>query len=360
MKFNVQRGDSHSQSEASKLAKSRTGGSEKPTIIEKAVKVLPCPYFVKCLIFWIIFGTPGMVLTRYLDTFDISKATALFENLTPQDVIIFSMANLVLPLYAFYGTGYMRKKIVEALPQLKLVTNDGAESLERVFGSISRSAPALVLAILFAVVSIASFPGQVTHILGILSLVVKVVGFTFAMLAYGTFVWMYVSSIRGLHRFGKQYLTFVPFYEDSHLGTKALGSVSLSFAWVYFVGTGLVFFSSAPVPSVLLLALIGLILLGVILFFLPLHVVHDKMTKEKHAAEKLLRKKLSRIVSTLESKDENSSEISDLLMFQILEKKASKVSEWPFDVSTLSWFSAIVITIIGTIITRYLLIFLGL
>jgi hypothetical protein len=99
---------------------------------------------------------------------------------------------------------------------------------------------------------------------------------------------------------------------------------------------------------------------GVVLFFLPLQTVHQKMAKEKHAAEKLLRKRLAKIMEALDRNDEDSNEITDILLFQMLEQKISKISEWPFDTATLSWFSAIVITILGTIITRYLLIFLGL
>lgn len=301
-----------------------------------------------------------MVLTRYLDTFDINRALVLFDQLTPQNVIVFSMANFVMPLYAFYGAGYMRRSIVAKIPDLESVTANGTNTLNKVFGSISKLMPALVLAVLFAVVSVASFPGQSMHIIGYSGLVVKVVGFAFAMLAYGTFTWMYARSIWGLHQLGRYHLRFVSFYEDSHLGMKSLGSISLSFAWVYFLGTGLVFFSSNLVPIPLLLALLGLIVLGVVLFFLPLQTVHEKMAKEKHVTEKFLRKRLAQIVVTLERNDEASSEITDILAFQMLEQKISKISEWPFDTATLSWFSAIVITVLGTIITRYLLIFLGL
>jgi len=342
------------------LAKTKPKGVEEPTIIEKVVNVLPGPYFLKCLTFWIAFGTPGMVLTRYLDTFDISRALALFDQFTPQNVVVFSVANFAMPLYAFYGAGYMRRRIVAKMPDLELVTDNGTHALNKLFGSISKFTPALVLAILFALVSVMSFPGQTMHIVGYSSLVVKVVGFSFEVLAYGTFIWIYTSSIRGLYQLGKYHLRFVSFYEDSHLGMKSLGSISLSFAWVYFLGIGLVFFSSNPVAIPLLLALLALIVIGVVLFFLPLQTVHQKMTKEKQAAQKLLRKHLAQIAAALERNDEAFSEITDVLVFQMLEQKVTKISEWPFDTAALSWFSAIVITVLGTIITRYLLIFLGL
>lgn len=342
------------------MIKQKPTGPEKLTIVEKLVSVLPGAYFFKCLTFWIIFGTPGMVLTRYLDTFDLTKATAIFAQVAPQDIFIFSMANFVMPLYAFYGTGYMRRKLVRAMPDFESLTAGGRDTLIKVFGSVSKSLPVLILGGLFAVVSIASFPGQAQHVAGYSSLAVKVVGFSTAVLAYGTFVWVYASSIKSIHQLGKEHLRLVSFYEDSHLGMKPFGSLSLSFTWVYFLGIGLVFFSANPFPIPLLFALLGLILLGAFVFFLPLRIVHMKMAKEKRAAEKLLRKHLAQIVTSLEQKDENPNDISDLLAFQLLEQKVAKISEWPFDTVTLSWFSAIVITVLGTIITRYLLIFLGL
>jgi hypothetical protein len=138
-----------------------------------------------------------------------------------------------------------------------------------------------------------------------------------------------------------------------------LGSISLSLVWVYFLGIGLVFFSFSPLPLLLLLALGGLTVLGVVLFFLPLYEIHVKMMKEKQAAEKAMRLRLCQVVETLESSKETTCEVTDLLAFQMLEQKVSRISEWPFDTATLSWLSAIVISVLGAIITRYFLAFIG-
>ena len=301
-----------------------------------------------------------MVLTRYLDTFNPEKIISLFGVISAQNIIVFSLANFVMPLYAFYGIRHMRLKIAKTMPELNQVALDGAPTMDKIFGSISKLLPTIILAAFFAAISILSFPGQTQHVVGVLSLIVKVVGFTVSMFAYGTFVWMYVSSIRGLYRIGGERLRFVSFYEDKHMGMKSLGSVSLSLAWIYFLGIGLVFFSFTPLPLPLLTALFGLMTLGVILFFLPLNEVHIKMKKEKRTIEKALNKRLRQVVESLESNKENSNEVTDLVAFQIMEQKVTKISEWPFDTVTLSWFSAIVITVVGTIVTRYVFVFLGL
>jgi hypothetical protein len=131
--------------------------------------------------------------------------------------------------------------------------------------------------------------------------------------------------------------------------------------WVYFLGIGIVFFSFSPLPVPLLLVLGGLILLGVVLFFLPLHEVHVKMSKEKQKAEEILRDRMRDLAKTLDSRSEGNEtdDIRGLLAVQLLEQKVSKISEWPFDTATLSWLSAIIISILAAIITRYLLAFLG-
>jgi hypothetical protein len=84
------------------------------------------------------------------------------------------------------------------------------------------------------------------------------------------------------------------------------------------------------------------------------------MKREKLAVEKALGKRLHQLVETLESSKEDPNEVTDLVAFQIIDQKVSSISVWPFDTVTLSWFSAIIITVLGSIITRYLLGFLGL
>jgi len=212
-----------------------------------------------------------------------------------------------------------------------------------------------VLAGVFGAVSLISLPGQTSHVLGYVSAIIKIVGFCFIMLSYGSFIWMYASSIRGLHRLGKERLRFVSYYQDAHMGMKSLGTLSLSFTWVYFVGITLTFFSVNPLPLPILLVVLVLIVLGILLFFYPAYTVHQKMVHEKHTAEIALRNRVSRIMRSLDQREESPEEIVDLFMFQALEQKVYAISEWPFDMRTLSWFSAIVLTVLGTEVTRLVL-----
>jgi hypothetical protein len=330
-------------------------GLERPTLIERVANLFPGPFFVKCLLFWTVFGTPGLLLSRYIDTLSIDKTLSIFGQVTVQNVFVFSLANFLIPLYAFYGTRYMRVQIVDTIPKLEPVTENGKAALSKLFDSVSSFWPALMLAGVFGTVSLVSLPGQTSHALGYVSAFIKIVGFCFIMLSYGTFVWMYASSIRGLHRLGKERLRFVSYYQDAHMGMKSLGTLSLSFAWVYFIGITLTFFSVNPLPLPILLVVLVLIVLGILLFFFPAYTVHQKMVHEKHAAEKALRNRLSRIMRSLDQREESPEEIADLFMFQALEQKVCMISEWPFDAKTMSWFSAIVLTVLGTEVARLVL-----
>jgi hypothetical protein len=333
----------------------RQRGPERPTLIERVASLFPGPFFIKFLLFWTVFGTPGLLLSRYIDTLSIDKTLSIFGQVTLQNVFVFSLANFLIPLYAFYGTRYMRVKIVDTIPTLEPVTINGKAALMKLFDSVSSFWPALVLAGVFGAVSLVSLPGQTSHALGYVSAVIKIVGFCFIMLSYGTFIWMYASSIRGLHRLGKERLRFVSYYLDAHMGMKSLGTLSLSFAWMYFVGIMLTFFSVNPLPLPILVVVLVLIVFGILLFFFPAYTVHQKMVHEKHAAEKALQNRLSCIMRSLDQKEESPEEITDLFMFQALEQKVCMISEWPFDVKTLSWFSAIVLTVLGTEVTRLVL-----
>lgn len=348
-----------------KVASLSVKGPEKPTLVERVVDLFPVPYWLGALILSAMIGVPGMLLGRYIDTRNINTTLSLFgKNFGWQNVVTFSLANFVMPFYALIGIAYMRSKIVGTEPHLAVLAPDGKKTLKRVFESVSRLWPAIILAIPLAAVSLVSFPGQSEHIAGPLSSVVKVVGFSFAILSYGTFVWVYISSIRGLYNLGKEPLKLVSYYEDLHLGLKPFGSLSLRLTLVYFVGIGLVFLSFLSVPTILDIALLVLIALGVIMFFLPLRTLHHKMCEEKRLAHKALNKHFKIIADILDRPSKNiqltMKDIRNLFALEIAERRVSGISEWPFYLSQLRWLSAFALAIGTTVITRYVLSFLTL
>ena len=337
----------------------------KPTTIERIIGLFPGPYAAKCLAFASVFGVPLLLLTRFLDSGNVQNSLAVFGPLLWQNVVTFSIANFVLLFYGAYGVRYMRSKIELTLHDFEPLTQESKKNLQKIFSPVCKLYPAIILAVLVFAASLASFPDQTQHASGSLSLIQVIISFPFVYLTYGTFVWVYASSVKSLHELGKQpVLPLSKFYEDPHLRMKPLGNLSLSLALVYFMGLGLVFFSFISIPVPLEFAVGVLILSGVALFFLPLNVMHQKMQAEKRKESEKLKIHYRQLAGSSDPLQSiyltDSKSIRRILAVDIIERQVASIPEWPFDSRTIKWLSAIVLTVLGSILTKYVFIFLGL
>ncbi len=338
---------------------------ERPTLIERIVEVLPGPYVVKCIIFSCLFGVPLLLLTRFLDTLNVQSALAVFGQMLWQNVSTFSFANFVLLFYAVYGVRYMRSRAAATLSEAgPLMPTSGGKTVHDVFSPVCSLFPAIGVSLLIAAVSLLSFPDQGQHAAGPISFALIVISFPFVYLAYGTFIWVYCSSVNCLYNLGKQPLQLAEFYEDSHLGMKPFGSLSLSLALVYFAGIGLVFFSFISIPAPLEFALSVMIVGGLVLFFLPMNVLHRKMRDKKrlerqkiNARHRSLLGSIGEPVQSILTVD--SKKLGHILETDLINKQVNSIPEWPFDSRTLTWLSAIVLAVVVSIVTRYVTFILG-
>ncbi len=337
---------------------------ERPTFLEQIVNLLPGPYVVKCVLFASILGVPLLLLTRFVDTLDVQATLAIFNPLSWQSVVTFSFANFILIFYAVYGVKYMRSKLYIMMPEIKSILPENSKKIQEIFKPTCNLTSAGILSLLLAAVSLASFPDQFSqHSAGSISLAQVALSFPFMYLAYGTFIWFYSSSVKCLHDLGKQPLKLADYYEDTYLGAKPIGSLSLSLALVYFSGLGLVFFSFLSIPALLELALVVMILGGIVLFFLPLHTIHKKMQQKKQLErDKLKNLHILQKESVYESMQNiqktPTRDLKHMLEVDIVDRHVKSIPEWPFDFRTLTWLSAIVLAVIASIIAKYVTILL--
>ncbi len=340
------------------MAGSSTEGPERPTLIERVIGAVPIPYALGCLLFASVLGVPGFLLARYVDTGSADVALSMFGPLLFHNVGTYVLANFGLTLYALAGTRYMRTRVVSTEPAMAALTPDGEEALHRSFGPLTRWWPPFAVGAIVFVVSYVALPDQMSGVTAPVELVLRAVSYPFTYLAYGTFVWVYVTAVRGLHRFGGEPLRLRSHYEDRFLGLKPFGSLSLSIAGVYFLGMSLVFFSFLIVPPPLLVLLGFLIFGGVVLFFLPLNAMHGRMRAEKRRARDDLTHHFRRVEEILTRRPEDgpavtTDEVHRLMALDIAERRVTVISEWPFDLRTLSWLGAIVLSVLAAVITRY-------
>lgn len=341
-----------------------TSNCAKPSLIERFINLFPGPYILKCLVFSCVFGVPALLLFRFFDTLDATAALEVFGPLLWQNVVTFSFANFVLLFYAAYGIKYMRSRIATMVPQLEPLMPKDGRTVQDIFHPVCAFLPAAVLSILLAVVSLLSFPNQGQHAAGPISLVLLAISFPFVYLVYGTFIWTYVSSIKCLYDLSRQPLRLAEFYEDAHLGMKSLGSLSLSLALVYFLGLGLIFFSFLSVPPPLEFAVVIMILAGVILFFLPLITIHQKMLDKKREERDKLKSHYTHLLKFIDEplRTGDATEVKHLrymMAVDIIDRQITSIPVWPIDSRSWRRISAIVFTVVISIVSRICLTFLG-
>ncbi len=333
------------------------------TVLERLVSLLPLPYGLSALMISASFGVPGFIVARYLDTGSVNRALSLFSLNLPS-VATYSLATFGLTLYALLGIRFMRSRTREAQKALVPLLPGGSETFEQAFAPVINSLPPLALTPVLLIVSFAAFPDQVHDVTGPCYLVLRALGFPIAYFAYASFIWVYLSSIWSLHVLGRGRLVLPSYLGHPHFGLKPFGSLSLALATVYFVGRVLVGFSFLSLPPLFVGLLAALALPGVILFFLPLLALHNRMVEEGRKAEAALAAAYTSAGAFLSAGEPEQARsdpeaVRRLLALQILEHRVSLLCRWPLDQRTMSAFSAIVVSVVAAIATRYVLTPLG-
>ena len=149
-----------------------------------------------------------------------------------------------------------------------------------------------------------------------------------------------------------------PYYEDPFLGLKPLGALSLSLAFSYFgfIGLFLLVLSASPgmPPTADVIGvggfLSGLVLLGLVLFFLPLRGLHRRMVEQKRQEMTRLRPKLGPIYE--ERAGESPLDVAHLVRIDMMDRKVTSMAIWPYDVGILGRLSAITLSVTAILISR--------
>src|SRR3989454_8096670 len=191
----------------------------------------------------------------------------------------------------------------------------------------------------------------VAGVYGIVSLAV-------ATLALSSVVWTFWSISLGIHRFGRAPLALRPYYEDPFLGLKPLGALSLSLAFSYFgfIGLFLLVLSASPgTPTTADVVgvggfLSGLVVLGLVLFFLPLRGLHRRMVHGKRQEMTRLPPKLSPIYEG--GSDHGPQDVRHLIRVDMMDRKVAAMAIWPYDVGVLGRLSAITLSVTAILISR--------
>ncbi|HSG85996.1 MAG TPA: hypothetical protein VLA23_06625 [Candidatus Limnocylindrales bacterium] len=179
---------------------------------------------------------------------------------------------------------------------------------------------------------------QSTADAAVAALEVAVVLLRFAVLF--SFVWCYIRSLVGLARICALRLDLLPSYQDPWLGTRPLGSLALSLSAVYSVGLalGVSITIAAPAAAIVVPLVVGLFLLGALLFFLPLRSVHRQMAQEKASEEAWVREQLASLVAVSRRQaqpvpSDPTTALQRALTIDLAERHVAAIRTWPIDMS---------------------------
>ncbi len=174
-----------------------------------------------------------------------------------------------------------------------------------------------------------------------------------------TFFWVWFYSVYKIYRMGKLPLRLRPFTEDRTLGLKPFGRASLQLTGVYVAFLASIFVTAVPLsdfsPFVIAFA-IGLLLLGLVIFFLPLLTLHAKLVEAKQQALQWLSPEYTAMVQKLRKDGmENSDEklYRGLAAIDKIQRDINQIHSWPFDVGIVTRLAAIIFSVIAILLASF-------
>jgi hypothetical protein len=270
----------------------------------------------------------------------------------------------------------MRLRVVDAEPKLLQMIPQGEDFFHRIFGRISRPKPVILLSVLFGLVSLPFFVElRLSSILGPFGYLDFILSNIVTILTFATFVWIYFSSVWGLHRLGKTPLNIKSFYHDRMMGLRPVGSLSLALAFAFFLGFAILFLLSFIIPpatatqAYVAFAFLAIpIVFGIAMFFLPVNGLHLQMARVKQQEQERLGSLLAKSMGNNATNDPNDSrldsakliaDLKSVIVLEIAERRVSSIPTWPFDTGVLGRLFAIVLSVTAIVLSKYVTIALG-
>lgn len=272
--------------------------------------------------------------------------------------IIFSSPLLALVImFAHFSVRYVRRRLMVLAEYADLIREDGLlTDLKELYRL--RGVAVTYLLLMGTVQTIFIFfvlPGRysLAQKLGIS------LPFLFWNVFLCTFFWVWFYSIYKIYRMGKLPLKLRPFTEDRTLGLKPFGRTSLQLTGVYVAFLASIFVTTVPLseysPLVIALA-ISLLLLGLVIFFLPLLTLHSKLVEAKQQALQWISPQYVALVQKLRKDGlENSDEklYHALAAIDKIQRDINQIHSWPFDVGIVTRLAAIIFSVVAILLASF-------
>ena len=337
----------------------------------------PMGGFLRRLPFWVGALIVSFVPTRILSTIDYLLAPSQGVGSL---ILGESLGLSLIMLYFLYGIRYITRRI-DRLSEYAKGMSLGNTTLH--LGTPYRlSRVLLIWIILLSVITLLS-PDPLT-IERVASDHIPVFAYFFLILAF--FLWTYGSSMLAIYHAGKLPFQLKPFTEDKTLGLKPFGTASMRLASVYAIFPMIITFTTlflvnVEIPGGVtvelgsfrgsdLIFLGGLILVGAILFLLPLVGIHRRLQEARRQELNWITPRYTALVQRLkdrmtrsdqfESVNDKDDLASELIVVRQIESDIHKIQNWPFDIGVITRLATVLVLppILGVLARIMILIFL--
>ena len=342
-------------------------------MLERILSKVRLNFRAGAIIVFLLIGPLGSFLYLYFVSFDAGYAlygTFGLEAGVPAN--FYSVASNSLwygfLLFVPFSIRHLRMKLGKVEPTLASLSPDGETTIRSLFSPASSATFQLAIAAVFMTIYASSVPqllssGEFTTLSGSVYLLRSIL----RSLVFGSVLGLYCGALWGLYRLGKRDLRLKPFKQDRYLGLREVGSLSFTFASVYFGGLGIFTIHAVlggmtgELSIVNLLFMMSLPLLGVMLFFAPLVSTHQRMVEAKEGETATLVELSGRILSRVPKGGEDDTvRYTELLALEALERKASAIPTWPFGTQMLGKLTTIMLSVTAIVIARIIQIAFGL
>jgi len=339
---------------------------------------LPVGGFLRRVPFWL-----GAVIVSFVPTKILSTIEYLLVPSQGVGSLILDEA-LVLSLIMLYFL-YAMRYIATRMDRLSEYTNGMSPentTLRLRTSPIRLSRVLIVWIILLVVINLVSpIPSSIE---GAVSNHVLVFAYFFLILAF--FLWTYGSSMVAIYRAGKLPFQLKPFTEDRTLGLKPFGTVSMRLVSVYGIFPIIVTFLqlitiNVEIPGGVtvglgsfrasdLIILSSLILVGVVLFLLPLVGIHRRLQDARRQELSWITRRCTNLVQRLkdritrsdqfENANEKDALASEISIVRQIQSDIHRIQTWPFDLGVITRLATVLVLppILGVAARIMILIFL--
>src|SRR3989475_7875827 len=316
--------------------------------------------FLRGLPFWLGAVIVSFVPTKILSTIDYVLAPPQgIGNLILDDALFLSL----IMLYFLYAMRYITRRI-DRLGEYVKGMNLGNTALH-LGPSYRLSRVLLIWIILLGIITLLSpIPSTIEKVA-----LEQIPVFAYFFLILALFLWTYGSSMLAIYRAGKLPFQLKPFTEDRTLGLKPFGTASMRLASVYAIFPIIVTLLqlitiNVEVPGGVtvglgsfrtsdLVILGGLILVGVVLFLLPLIGIHRRLQEARRQELNWITPRYTSLVQRLKDKMTHSDELenvnetdalaSELSIVRQIESDIHRIQTWPFDLSVCTRLATVLV-----------------